>query len=283
MTSPKFDFKKAREAAVKMSKLNKLQVILLGHSGSGKSYALGTLGCRTLYLYGTKEAHGPQSARNEGGDNIVPMCMDYGTWPGEDDKRAFTGDESYEFICSLLSDIDHIKSEKVGAVVIDSLSVLEAIVKDTSKWADKCKTTAGKHNTFKESEASQEMLGAIIDKLKYIQQELDVHVVVTGIIDVKDKDGFGAVVEAVPRLGGYGLCENMIQHFADVVVTGKMTKNGEVKYKFQFMTDLTKAAKDEHGNVKKAMNFSPRLTGCTPPSSMDANLAELAKLKAARK
>lgn len=280
------DFKKARLHAKKAMDNRKLQIIIMGHQGSGKSYCIGTLGTKTLYLFGTKEAHGPTSAQTEGGDNIEPMCFDYGVWheDGEDAKpRQWTGDESHQFLSAILRDYDFLREEKYGAIVIDGLSVLEAMVKDTTIWRDKCKTASGKHNTFRETEASQEMVGELLSKLKQTQQEIDCHVVVTGILDVKEKDGFGAVIEASPRLAGYGLAETLLQHMADIVVVGKMTKNNEAKYKFQFMTDLTKASKDEHGNLKKAMNFSPRLTGCAPPPVMDANLSKLAEMKAAKK
>ncbi len=281
--APVFDFKKARADAKKAVNQDKLFLIVLGHSGAGKSTALGTLGVKTLLLYGTRESHGPVAAQREGSANVEPMCIDYGTWPGETTQRDFTADESLQFISAILSDTDYLKAEGFKAVCVDGLPVMEAIVKESSLWQEKCKTAAGKHNTFKESEASQELLGQLIDGLKHCQQEIDCHVVVTGVIDVKEKDSYGAIVEAIPRLGGYGLCETLIQHFPDVVCCGKMVKGADVKYKFQFMADLTRTAKDEHGTVKKAMNFSPRLTGCETPEIMDADLSQLAKLKKTRK
>ncbi len=279
----KFDYKKAIVSAQKTLDNKRLELILLGHSGAGKSYAIGTLGVKTLYLYAGKESHGPSAASTEGGDNIVPLRFDRGMWPGDKlpVERAFTADEQYLYLEMLLKDHDYIKGEGYGAIAIDGLPVLEAMVKETSAWKERCKTASGKHNTFKETEASQETLGNIIGWMKAAAAVCDLHIIVTGIIDVKEKDGYGAVVEAVPKMGGYGLCESMIQFFGDVVVKGKMSMNGETKYKFQFLSDLTRTAKDEAGNLKKAMNFSPRITGVkNVPDMMDADLAQLAKLKA---
>lgn len=275
-----FNYARAKQQAAAAMSNPKLQLIVLGHSGSGKSYCVGSLGVKTLYLYGTRESHGPKSAATKGGDNIVPVCVDYGTWGDEDVEREFTADESYQILSDILKDYARLKSEGFEAIVLDGLTVLEGIVKDTSLWAMKCKSANGKHNSFKESEASQELMGNVITWLKAAQREIDCHVVVTGIIDVKAKDQFGGVEEANPRLGGYGLCESLIQHFADVTVIGKMARGGEVKYKFQFLTDLSKVAKDEHGTVKKAQNFSPRITGIDVPPFVDADLSILADMKA---
>lgn len=278
-----FDFKKARQQAAKALKSPLLELIVLGAQGSGKSYSIGTLGVKTLYLYGTRESHGPRTASVEGGPNIEPMCIDYGVYPGEEMKpaRSFTPDETLEFIREILNDREYIKSEGYKAIAVDGLAVLEAVAKGSTDWKEKCKTTSGKHNTYKETEATQEVLGEIIGLLKGCQRDLGVHLVVTGVLDVKATDAFGAIEEAAPRLGGYGLAESLNQHFGDIVVVGKMTKGGETKYKFQFLTDLTKVSKDEHGQQKKAMNFSPRLSGLKIDEAiMPADLSHLAKLKA---
>ncbi len=277
-----FNYARAKEQARAAMSNPKLQLIVLGHSGSGKSFCIGTMNVKTLYLYGMKESHGPKSASTRGSANIEPMCIDYGIWGDETVAREWTSDESYQFLEGLLKDHKYLKSEGYEAIALDGLSVLESIIKDTTLWATKCKSANGKHNSFKESEASQELMGNVITWLKAAQREIDCHVVVTGIIDVKAKDQYGGVEEAIPRLGGYGLCESLIQHFADVTVIGKMARGGETKYKFQFLTDLAKVAKDEHGTVKKSQNFAPRITGIDVPSFVDADLSILADMKAKR-
>jgi len=276
-----FNYANAIKSAKKLMECKKLQLILLGHQGAGKSFAIGTLGVKTLYLYGTRESHGPVSASTSAGDNVLPICIDYGYWEKETTERAFTADESLKLVEQILKDYKWLREEKFGAIAIDGLPVLESVAKDSQLWKEKCKTASGKHNTYKETEATQEVIGTILGWLKAAQVELDIHVIATGIIDVKEKDGYGAIVEATPRLAGYGLAETMNQHFADIACVGKMSMNGEVKYKFQFLVDLTKASKDLQGNLKKSMNFSPRISGCKDlPDMMDADLSKLADWKA---
>lgn len=282
MSVPKFDFARAKSLAAKQMKNPLLEAIILGASGAGKSYAIGTLGVKTLYLYGTRETHGPQTAAVQGSTNIIPMCFDYGVWPEDAEprqERTFTADESLQFIEATLRDFDWIRKEGFKAVACDGMAVLEALVKDSTEWKEKCKTAKGTHNTFKETEASVDIIGRVVGYLKAVQRECGTHLLVTSMLDVKDTDPYGAILEAAPRLQGYGLAESLNAHFGDVLVVGKMTRDGQSKYKFQFMADITRTAKDEHGGQKRAMNFSPRLSGCEVPPMMDANLAEVAKLK----
>lgn len=270
----KFDFKKAVAAAEVTMKNPKLEAIILGPQGAGKSYTIGTMGCKTLHLYGTRESHGPKTARVEGGADIVPMCFT------EYDGVSLDSDGSMEYLKAILTDHAYLKAEGFGAIALDGMAVLEEMIKGTTEWSEKCKTAKGTHNTFKETEASLDLMARVINWLKSAQRELGVHIVVTGILDVKETDPYGAIIDAAPRLGGYGLAESLNCHFGDILVVGKMTRNGESKWKFQFMTDLTRVSKDEHGVQKKSMNFNPRLSGLTAEPIMDANLKALAEYKA---
>lgn len=270
----KFDFKRAKAEAQKAMRSPLLQLVILGSQGAGKSYTIGTLGVKTLYLYGTREDHGAKTANVRGVGNIDPVCFD------AVDGKQLDADSSLAALDSILTDVEYIRSEGYKAIAVDGLAVLEGIVKESTAFAQKCKTSSGKHNNFAEPGVAQEMIGGIVNQLKALQRELGLHIIVTGILDVKSVDGFGAIEEAAPRLSSYGLAESLNQMFGDIVVIGKMTKNGETKYKYQMMTDLTKASKDDAGNIKKAMNFSPRLSGCDVPPIMDADLAALVKYKA---
>ncbi len=274
-----FNFERAKAAAVKSLKSPYLELIVLAAQGGGKSFCIGTLGVPTLYLYGTRESHGPKAASVRGKDNIIPICIDYGVWKDEKDERPFTADESLEYIRWILSDHELIRKLKVGAIAVDGLVVLENIAKGSTEWREKCKTAAGKHNTFKEAEATQDILGDLINLLKSAQRAIGLHIVVTGILDVKATDAFGAVEEAAPRMSAYGVAESMNQQFGDIAVVSRMTKAGVSKYKFQFMTDLTRVSKDEGGNQKRAMNFQPRLSGLEVDPIMDADLSALAAIK----
>lgn len=274
-----FDFTKMQQSSTASLESNKLELLLMGPSGAGKSFTIGTLGVKTLYLYATRETHGPKSAQVKGGDLVVPFCIDYGTWPGESSARQFTAEESLQLLRSILTNYDFIKSSKFEAVALDGMAAMEVIIKDSKEWQKKCLTTQGKHNTFKESEASTEMLGAIVSLLKGVQRECNVHIVATSMIDVKDMDGFGGISEAAPKLQGYGVCEAVVANFGDVLVVGRMTKGTDVKWKFQSLMDVKKVSKDENGTIKKILNFAPRLSGATLPAIMDADLSQVIKLK----
>lgn len=275
-----FNFDKAVSATqTALNDSSKLELLLMAPSGGGKSYTIGTLGVRTLYLYATRETHGPKTAKVQGGDLIVPVCIDYGTWPNESEPRAFTADESLQFVRTILTSLAWIKSAKFEAIALDGIAALEVIVKDSSEWKKKCLSVQGKHNSFKESEASQEIIGGVINLLKGCQRELSVHIIATAMLDVKDMDGTGGISEASPKLQGYGVCEAVVANFGDVLVVGRMTKGTDVKWKFQSLMDVKKVAKEENGTIKKILNFSPRLSGAALPAIMDADLSKVVKLK----
>lgn len=277
-----FDFQAAIKQATESLNSPKLELMVLGSSGSGKSSCIGTLGVKTLYLFGSRESHGPKAASVAGGGNIVPLNFEFATPASGEAARELTPDESFNFLKFVLQQDEWLKKEQFGAIALDGIAVLENVVKGTTEFKRRCTTDKGKHNTFKESEAAQELISEIINLLKRAQRNLGVHIVVTSMLDVKEVDPFGAILEATPKLQSFGLAETLVAAFGDVLVVGKMQKNGVVKYKFQSGSDLVKVSKDELGNVKKMMNFSPRVSGKTLPAVMDADLSEVIKLKASK-
>lgn len=277
-----FDFQAAIKQATESLNSSKLELMVLGSSGSGKSSCIGTLGVKTLYLFGSRESHGPKAASVAGAGNVVPLNFEFATPSSGEAARELTPDESYGFLKFILQQDEWIKKEKFEAIAVDGVAVLETIVKGTTEFKKRCTAANGKHNTFKESEAAQELISDIINLLKRAQRQHGVHIVVTSMLDVKDVDPFGAILEAAPKLQSFGLAETLVAAFGDVLVVGKMQKNGVVKYKFQSGSDLVKVAKDEQGNVKKMLNFAPRVSGKVLPPVMDADLSEIIKLKAGK-
>lgn len=277
-----FDFQAAIKQATESLNSPKLELMVLGSSGSGKSSCIGTLGVKTLYLFGSRESHGPKAASVSGAGNVVPLNFEFAKPASAEEPRELTPDESYNFLKFILQQDEWIKSEKFEAIAIDGVAVLETIVKGTTEFKRRCTSANGKHNTYKESEAAQELISDIINLLKRAQRNHGVHIVVTSMLDVKEVDPFGAILEAIPKLQSFGLAETLVAAFGDVLVVGKMQKNGVVKYKFQSGSDLVKVSKDEQGNVKKMMNFSPRISGRTLPAVMDADLSDIIKLKAGK-
>jgi hypothetical protein len=273
-----FNFKAAEAQVAKSIDNKSLALMLLGQSGSGKSYVLGTFGVPTLYLFGTGESHGPQSARTVGGANVLPVC-----WDQDDEGKALTHDLAYRRLLDALGDVDGIKEAGFGAVAIDGATELEQMIRKTKKWEQLCQTDKGKHNNFAESDATKIMFRPVLDALKALQTTLGLHYAMSCILDIKQLGDNGGIQEASPKLSGYGVAENLIQQFPDIVALGRMSKDDKIAHRLQFLASVTRVSKDLTGTVKKTMNFNPRITGFKVdelPETFDPNLAKLAKFKA---
>lgn len=269
-----FNFDQAIKEAEVSAKSTALEAIILGPSGAGKSSVMGTTGLKTLFLYTGGESHGIKSAQARG-KNVMPVRLDV------EDGKQLTADETYARLLTILNDVDGIRKSGFKFIGVDGCSELELIIRQTTNFKKLCLTPAGKHNTYAEMPATLETFRPIMNALKNLQRELNVHFAMSLILDVKDMGPNGEYLEAAPRLKGYSVAEGILQQFGDILVVGKMTKGNEAKYKFQFMTELTKVSKDEAGNLKKAMNFSPRLSGLSVPPIMDADLSQVISLKEA--
>lgn len=279
----KFDFKKAFEDAKKDLSNNRLFLLLLGPSGNGKSYVQGTFGCRVLYLYTKGEDHGPKAAREAAtrlaaGTEIMPLRLDL------DNDKELTSDETLKRLHSILEDSESIKLAKIGAVVLDSMTEIEHLIRSSSHFKQMTTTDSGKHNGFAEAGATLFQFKEIIAKLKKLQRDADVHICATEILTVKELSDEGLILDSTPQLIGYTVATGIVQQFEDVVIMGKMSKKDKIAYRFQMVAESSKVSKDSvTREIKKTFNFSPRLTGVdilNLPPTLDANLAELAKLKA---
>lgn len=276
-----FNFKAANAQVVKSLDSKALALMLLGQSGAGKSYTIGTFGVKTLFLFGSGESHGPVSARTKGQDNVFPIA-----WDRDDSGAALNPDQSYKRLLDILSDAEGIKAMEFGAIAIDGATELEQLIRATKKWEQACLTDKGKHNNFAESDATKSLFRPILDSLKNLQSTLGLHYVMTCILDIKQLGDNGSIQEASPKLSGYGVAENLIQQFPDIVTVGRMSKDDKIGHYFQFLANVTRVSKDASGVVKKTMNFNPRITGFNfeeLPEAPKADLAALAKFKARTK
>ncbi len=272
-----FDFDKAFKDAESDLNNKKLFLVLLGSSGNGKSTAQGTFGCKTLYLYTQGENHGPQAARTFGKDNVVPVCID------RDGEKMLSADESIKRLHSILDDVEALKNEGFEAISVDGFSELEDLVRNTTKFKIMTTTDSGKHNGFAEAGATLFQLKEIVSKLKKLHRMLKIHVCATEILTVKELGEDGTILDSAPQMLGYSVATGILQMFPDVLIIGRMQKKDKVSYRFQMLASSNKTSKDGvTQEVKKTFNFSPRITGIdilSLPSTLDANLAELAKLK----
>ncbi len=108
----------------------------------------------------------------------------------------------------------------------------------------------------------------------------------TCILDIRSLGDSGEIQESSPKLSGYGVAENLIQQFPDIVAIGRMSKGDKVTHRLQFLAGVTRVSKDANGVVKKTMNFNPRITGKSVdelPATLPADLAGLVKFKAGTK
>ncbi len=268
-----FDFKGAMEKAKRDAESTALEALILGPSGSGKSYRAGTFGCKTLYLYGGGESHGVQAAKQESDGNLVPLRYDH---------ESGSSDTTLQNALDILGDKAFIQKLGIKAVYMDGASELEFLIRNSQKFKDSCKNTKGVHNAFDEPKVTVTLFRPIIEALKELRTEFGIHIAMSCIIDVKEYGDNGEIVECAPRILGYGVAESLIQQFGDTLVVGKMVhpKTGESARKFQFMTDVVKTSKEESGVVKKTINFSPRIAGVkTLPKYLDAKFTEVIALK----
>jgi hypothetical protein len=275
----KFNFDAAVEMAMASMRQTVMEAIILGPSGAGKSYILGSFGVPTLYIYSTGESHGPKAAEKcvrdlQTGSTILPFCMDI-----DESGKKLEGDAVIARVMDVLFDEPTFTKYGIKAIAVDGAAELENYIRASNTWKLECRTKGGDHNSYAEPTATCNGFRPIFNRLKELQRTRDVHFAMTCMLDVKEYGDMNDVADAVPRLKGFSVAEMLVQQFGDVLVVGPMVRDDETKWKFQFMTDLSKTSKDLKGVVKRTVNFRPRLNGVTPPPYVDADLRKLIALK----
>jgi hypothetical protein len=259
-----------------------IMACILGPSGAGKSYAIGTIGCKTLYLYFSGEKHGKDSARQAGKD-IVPVCIDYADLNDEKGFRHLSPDEALDRLRGILGASDDLVKAGFGAVALDGMTELEACIIDSKELRNKCLTSAGKVDKFKETPTIKMIIRDILKKVVDLQVKTGIHFVTTCILDVKEYDPETmAILESQPRLNSYSVAEDVIQQFPTYFIIAPIKKeDGTIVRAFDFANGMSKSSKDLNGKVKKTINFRPRITGGTIPlgGMMKADLSLLVKMK----
>ena len=251
-----------------------LFLILLGSSGAGKSHTGGTAPGPVLFLYFGPERHGVTSA-GKSGNNIIAVRIDA-------DKAGTPRkpDAAFKFGLETIKP-DVLKAAGIKTVIIDGLSELEKLIRDTTTWADACLSPSGKHNNFAEPAATVKMLDQYLSALRAAQDKAGVHVVMNGILDVQEAESDGSVAMAKPRATGYSVAESVIQQFDDILVVGKVTKpDGTSAHALQTGADITRISTDDKKKVKRFINFGCRLSGVKElPPFIKADLNAVIALK----
>lgn len=261
-----------------------LFLALLGPSGAGKSHVAGTAEGKILYLYGGAESHGVASASKSGGD-LLPVRYDQSK-DKEGKTTDLTAEQSYRRLLECLKP-EVIGKAKIKSIVLDGLTELEKLIRESDEFKNRCTTKSGAHDKFSEVPAMITMMDRVFQALRTAQDVHKVHVIVLGILDVqKENPQTGEIELAAPRLTGYGVAVTAIQQFGDILTIGKMRNaKGEEGRAFQTgatVNKISKASKDEGGHIKKFINFDCRLQlppGVELPAFIKADLKEVIKLK----
>jgi len=259
---------------------NSLFCCVLGPSGAGKSHVIGTLGVKTLFLHFVGEAHGVKSSVKEGGENIVPVCLDYV------DGKMLEPDQVLARLRDILSAPQDIKAAGFKAIVLDGLTELDMAVSESKELKKMCLTAAGKVDGFKTTPATKQIMSGIINTFQTVRATIGCHFITTCILTVKEYDDEKAILECSPQLGTFGLAESVLQKFGDRVVVSPLkrvnpkTGEDEEVHVFDSRVTASRSSKDQNGNVKKTINFNSRIESGNLPSLMKADLSDLLKVKA---
>lgn len=273
-----FDFNRVLAESKAATKNKSLFAIVMGASGGGKSFLMGTLGVKTLYLYISGEAHGAESAAITGGDLVHPYCLDYV------DGKQLSADDTYKHLRAVLQNVEAIKAAGFKAVAIDGAAELELIIRNSKDWAKRCLNEKGIHSNWEESDATMDLLRFVVEDAKGLQRQLGCHIVMTSILDVRAVGDNGEIMDASPRLRGARVADFLLRQFDEVLVVGRLqSAEGQVGHRIQFLTRMSKTAKEMSGGIK-LLNFAPRITGVKAedlPSIVAADLSIIAAAKAA--
>lgn len=272
-----FNFRKAADNAKKDLNNPYVGAIVLSPGGGGKSSLMGTFEGKTLYLYTGDESHGPAAAAANGGE-VIAVRVDE-----DDDGGKLTPDQSYSRLLELLTAEEGIRDEGFKAIVIDSLTAFETLIRATSKFRAACMTDKGTHNKFAEPQAVLDLFRPILVKLRDLQLNLGVHYACSCPLDVVAMGDNGEIMESKPKLSTFSVAEGLVLQFPDVLVVGRMVKDEKSSWRIQFNAGVSKASKDQSGATKKCINFNPRIMGIQNlPANMPANMQKVAELKAKR-
>ena len=101
----------------------------------------------------------------------------------------------------------------------------------------------------------------VVNSLKRLHG-VGINCIMTCRVDVRAIEDDGSIGEAAPKLMSYGVSENLVAMFDDVLLVGAVTVGGKSGYALQFGdAKVSRTSKDLEGRPKKFLNFAPRITG----------------------
>lgn len=267
---------------------NKLFLLLAGPTGGGKSGTAATTGVKTLYLYAGGENHGPKSAQaqlrimGQNPKKIVPLSVSI-----DEKGKPLSDDDTYKRTLEILKATDQIKAGGFGCVVIDGLTELESFIIETGEWNAEV-TEQYKGNKSYAGPVTIRMFRKIIAAAKELQRQLDIHIIMTAIMDVKSFEDDGTINEGELKLKGFDVITFLVPQFDDRLFVSHMT-DGESQPlpRLQMAISITKTTSDFKTKVlRKTFKVRPRLMGvdmATMPDSVKADLSRIIAYKEAGK
>ena len=266
--------KEAKAAEVADKSGNSLFLCLLGVSGAGKSHCVGTLGVKTLHLYFQAEKHGVKAAKKEGGDNVVPYCLDFAN------GKELDADEVLTRLRKIMSTPEELLENGFKAIFLDGLSELDVVIGNSKELKKKCLTKGGSVDGFRLSGETQKIANGVVKLFLTVQRLTGIHVITSCILDVSEFGDRNEILACSPKLSTYGLASSLLQMYSDRIIISSQLKDDGTKVRvFDNMVDLVRVSKDDRGVTKKVMMFEPRLSSGEMPKLMRADLSKVVEIK----
>lgn len=259
-----------------------LFAILLGISGAGKSYAIGTYPGKVLHLTGPRETHG--IAQSKKCASTHPENKVIGVRWDRLQGRHLTPDESINAIRHVWLNPDNIKAGGFDCIAIDGMLELVTTIMETNMYQNFCTTQKGGFDAFRIKDAIMQQLHPILLALNNLYTDHEIDIVATSIIDTSVADSDGSILVAKPDLIQYSVAKTVILTFPDILPIGAVVnKRNELIRAFQFQGTIKSISKDEKKSVKRFIDFTPRVGGFTANELPEKFIADLSQILEAKK
>ncbi len=254
--------------------------ILIGPRSAGKSSVFGTSSKSIILITTSSESHGINAARTAAvraghGDTIVEYFIDR----DDEGKDIVSADLQLARLTSLLDFLvaSPDTAKEIGSVAFDSLSSLDKVI-----CRSKDVLTA---NTYEKNKVIISKALDVVAKLRSVHAK-GVGVFCTCAASSEADPNSAAHTRVTPVLGSYGLVNELIGAFDDVLIIGPVNmtddEGKDVKeYVFQTGGQIERSGKTFTGQPR-SLSFSPRITGIMSdelPMYIPANIDQLFELK----
>lgn len=259
-----------------------LHAVVLGVSGAGKSFLMGSYPGKVLHLVGRQETHGVAQSKkcSEAHPNNTIVSARWDKLSG----KTLDADFALEHLINNLLNAEVLKKAGIQCVCIDGLTEIEQLIMQSEAFRSRCRTKKGDIDGFKTKEAVLTVFRPILDRLADLYNDHNIDVVCTGILEVQEVSNIGEILESQPVLTQYGIAKTIVMTFPDILPIGQMMgKSGKLSRRFQFQAKITSTSKDASGRVKKFHDFTPRVAGFDSyetPRTLPGDLSDLLAKKA---